>query len=45
MEARANNVEGTASFGGDNALANESQDTIEKMEEAALKAKWKKYYI
>ena len=45
MEARANNLDGPGNFGGDNALANESQDTIEKMEEAALKAKWKKYYI
>ena len=46
QEARANNV-GTfdrpGNFGG--ALEDESQDTIQRIEEAALKAKWKKYYI
>ena len=52
MEARRNNV-GTfdqdkpGQFGNDGgkALADESLDTITRMEEEALKAKWKKYYI
>ena len=45
MEARANNVDGPGQFGGGDALQDESLDTITRMEEAALKARWKKYYI
>ena len=44
-EARANNVDGPGQFGGGGALEDESLDTITRMEEAALKARWKKYYI
>ena len=44
MEARANNVDGPGRFGG-GAIEDDSLDTIQRMEEAALKAKWKKYYI